>query len=180
MDDPTEEIHKKLHEDAEKTGDKSIMKIALSSALIAVLAATASLFSEHQNNEAMLDQLRASDNWSYYQAKGIKSSVLESRIETFKAFGKTYNPAWDEKIAAYKNEQEEISRQATEQQAASARHLNAHNKLSYAVTILQIAIGLSAIAALTRRRWLWLGSIGISVAGLGFLVWGLGLIALIK
>lgn len=173
MEDPTAELHKTIHEEAEHTKDRTIMKIALTSALIAVFAASASLLSEHQSNEAMLEQLKASDNWNYYQAKGIKSQVLESRIETLKAFDKKVDPALEAKIKTYKKEQEEISKTATEQQEASKTHLEAHNVLSFSVTLFQVAIGISAISALTRRRWLWFSSMGVGVGGLGLLIWGL-------
>lgn len=172
MEDPTTEVHKSLHEEAEKSGDKTIMKIALSSALIAVLAATASLLSEHQSNEAMMEQMKASDNWAYYQAKGIKSAVLEARIENLKVQDKKVDSALEEKIKAYKKDQEDLNEKAKDQEKASARHIEAHNWLSYSVTLFQVAIGVSAISALTRRRWLWISSMVVGLGGLGLLAWG--------
>ena len=34
----------------------------------------------HHSNEAMIEQIQASDHWGYYQAKGIKAAVLGTRI----------------------------------------------------------------------------------------------------
>ena len=58
--------------------------LSLSTAMIAVFAAVASLESGSNSNEAilekseaMLSQSRASDAWSYFQAKGIKATVAE-------------------------------------------------------------------------------------------------------
>lgn len=48
----------------------------------------------------------------------------------------------------------------------------AHNMLSYAETFLQVAIGISAISALTRRQWLWVASLAVAAGGVAFLVWG--------
>ena len=180
MSNPTEEIGKHLHEEAEKSHDPSTMKIALTSALIAVFAAGASLLSEHQNNEAMLDQLKASDNWSYYQAKGIKSIVVQNEISTLKALNKPVDQKLNDQVAKYAEEQKEISAKATEQEQSSRSHLGAHNKISFAVTFLEIAIGISAISALLRRRWLWYTSIIISAIGVVFLAWGIHFIVLIK
>ena len=176
MEDPTEEIQKHLHEEAHSHHDPSMMKIALTSALIAVLAAIASLLSEHQVNEALVSQLRASDQWAYYQAKGIKHNILEGEITVLQALGKV-----DEKklkdleagVEKYKKDQEDISKDATKEQDDSKKALAAHNTLSYSVTVLQVAIGMSAVAALTRKRWLWYTSMAVAAGGFGLLAWGI-------
>jgi hypothetical protein len=175
MEDPTEEIQKHLHEQAHEAHDPSLMRIALSSALIAVLAAVASLLSEHQVNEALVSQLKASDQWAYYQAKGIKHNVLDTQVQILTALGKTDPKALEGMKAGvekYKKDQDEIAKEATKEQDDSAKALRAHTNLSYSVTVLQVAIGLSAVAALTRRRWLWFGSMAVAVVGLGLLGWG--------
>jgi hypothetical protein len=175
MEDPTEEVQKHLHEQAHEGHDPSLMRIALSSALIAVFAAIASLLSEHQVNEALVTQLRASDQWAYYQAKGIKHNLLETQVEVLTALGKTPGKDLDTMKAGvekYKKDQDEIAKDATREQDDSARALHAHETLSYSVTVLQVAIGLSAVAALTRRRWLWFASMAIAAVGLGLLGWG--------
>src|SRR2546427_1180411 len=59
----------------------TLFRSALSAAVLAALAAVASLLSGHYSNEAMLEQLRASDQWNYYQAKGIKASVLSAKLD---------------------------------------------------------------------------------------------------
>jgi hypothetical protein len=175
MEQPTEEINKHLHEQAHQSHDKGIMKIALSSALIAVLAAVASMISEHQSNEAMLSQLKASDQWAYYQAKGIKHNVLDTQIVLLEAQGFKDQAKLGEMKAArekYRQDQDEIAKEATKEQDDSLKALKSHNSLSYAETFLQVAIGVSAISALTRRRWLWVTSLFVAAAGLGFLIWG--------
>src|SRR5882672_1289994 len=50
---------------------------ALSAAILAVFAALSALYAGHDANEAMLEQIRASDGYAFYQAKGIKSSILQ-------------------------------------------------------------------------------------------------------
>ncbi len=176
MEQPTDEINKHLHEEAHHSRDKGIMKIALSSALIAVLAAVASMLSEHQSNEAMLSQLKASDQWAYYQAKGIKHNVIDTQIVLLEGQGFRDRVKLDEMKAArekYKKDQDDIAKEATQEQRDAQKSLRAHNTLSYAETFLQVAIGISAISALTRRRWLWVTSLFVAAGGLGFLTWGL-------
>ena len=52
------------------------MAIAISTALMAVFAAMASLLAGHHADEAVIEQIRASDQWAFYQAKGIKDEIL--------------------------------------------------------------------------------------------------------
>ena len=124
----------------------------------------------HHANEALIEQIQASDQWAYYQAKGIKSAVLESKIETLSALGKQSSVKDEEKVKTYKKEQGEIEDQAKEKQKSSSTHLTAHNILAKAVTVFQIAIAVSAIAVLTRRKWLWYGSGILGLIGLIFLL----------
>src|SRR3984957_20238142 len=78
---PTEHLHEEIHHHAEHTREKWVLGVALSSALLAGLAAVSSLLAGHHANEAMIEQIQSSDNWAFYQAKGIKSALLGSKIE---------------------------------------------------------------------------------------------------
>ncbi len=176
MEEHTKELGEQLVEQAHHTKDPSIMLIALSSALIAVLAAVAGMLSEHQSNEATLSQLKASDQWAYYQAKGIKHNLVDTQIVLLEAQNYRDTAKLDAMKAErekYRKDQEEISAEANKEQEESRKALQAHNTLSYSETFLQVAIGVSAISALTRRRWLWVASLGVAAGGLGFLIWGI-------
>ena len=71
---PIEHLHEQVHETAEHSGETWISWVALSTAVLAVLAAIASLLSGQHANEAVMDQIEASDQRNYYQAKGIKAA----------------------------------------------------------------------------------------------------------
>jgi hypothetical protein len=144
--------------------------VALSTAILAVLAALCSLMAGHHANEALIEQIQASDQWAYYQAKGIKASVLESKIETLQALNTQTSAKDEEKIKSNKNEQREIEERAKEKEKSSSLHLAAHNILAKAVTVFQIAIAVSAISVLTRRKWLWYGSGVLGLMGIVFLL----------
>lgn len=161
--------------------------LPLSTAMIAVFAAVASLLSGSNSNEAilakseaMLAQSQASDQWAYYQAKSVKATLSEGEA----AIVGDGKPALVEKFTAdakrYRGETEEIQKKATELEnqvkednERSERRMERHHKFAFAVTLLQIAIALAAIAALTRRRSLWFISIAVSIAGAVMFVIGL-------
>ena len=167
---PIEKLHESIQEEAEKAREKWIFLVALSTAIIAVFAALCSLMAGHHANEALIEQIQASDQWAYYQAKGIKASVLASKIETLQALGRQTSAKDEEKINSYKEEQKEIEEKAREKEKSSSTHLTAHKLLARAVTVFQIAIAVSAIAVLTRRKWLWYGSGVLGLMGLIFML----------
>src|SRR5438046_7528768 len=111
---PTEHLHEHIQEHAHGTKIKWVMGVALSSALLAALAAVAALMAGHHVNEAMIEQIRSSDQWNFYQAKGVKAAVLGSKLELLQGLEKTPSPKDKEKLAEYKKEQEEIKAHAEE------------------------------------------------------------------
>jgi hypothetical protein len=171
---PTEHLQEAIHEQAEEKREKWTLMVALSTAVMAVLAAIAGLLGGHQVNEALIDQIRASDQWNYYQAKGIKQEIAASTSKILG--GLSTKPVDEESKAAvekYDKEKESIKAQAEEFEKSSEAHLVKHVTLSKAVTIFQIAIAISAISILTRRKILWYASIVLTLIGAYFLVMGL-------
>ncbi|MGZ3695639.1 MAG: DUF4337 domain-containing protein [Bdellovibrionota bacterium] len=165
---PIEEVQERLHEAAEEAKEQWIGRVALSSAILAGLAAVAALLSGHHSNEAMIDQIQASDHWSYYQAKSIKSSMLESRAQILFAINKTSSQGTEEKLAEYKKELEEIQAEAKAKEVESRAHLVRHANLAKSVTFFQVAIAVGAISVLMRRRKYWYLSLGFGAVGLFF------------
>jgi hypothetical protein len=62
---PLEHLHEEIHHHAEHDGTPWISWVALSTAVLAVLAAIAGLLSGSHANEAMMNQIEASDQWGY-------------------------------------------------------------------------------------------------------------------
>jgi hypothetical protein len=173
MEVPTEHLQEHIEHAAHHGGERWILLVALSSALLAVLAAACSLLAGHHANEAMIEQIQSSDQWAYYQAKGIKSAILESKMELLQTLGKETETRDAEKSAEYKKQQKEIEEKAFEKARSSERHLASHQILARGVTIFQIAIALGAIAALTKKKWLWFGSLALGAAGTFFFLQGI-------
>src|SRR5436853_6922035 len=109
---PLEHLQEEIHHHAEHGGAPWISWVALSTAILAVLAAIAGLLSGHHANEAMMNQIEASDQWSYYQAKSIKASVREAKM--IRAGSATEKDK--EKAAQYQEEQSDIRREAEQKQ----------------------------------------------------------------
>ena len=170
---PTEHLHEQLAEAAEHSEKSWIPMVALTAALLSVAAAVASLLAGHHANEAMLEQMQATDSWAYFQAKGIKAAVLESKLDLLTALGKETLPTERAKIAGYEQEQKKIEDVGKEYEASSRAHMNHHNKLARSVTVFQIAIALAAISVLLKRKWVWGLSVALGLGGTVLLVVGI-------
>ena len=167
---PLEGLHEEIHHRAEHGGEKWISWVALSTAILAVLAAIAGLLSGMHANEAMMSQIESSDQWAYYQAKGIKAAVLDAKMSL------SGNVSEEDKTKAerYQEEQKEIQKEANEKQAEAKSNFHQHEIFARGVTMFQIAIAIAAISALTKKRRFWIVSLFFGIVGSVFLALGFG------
>ena len=82
---------------------------------------------------------------------------------------------YDAEIARYRKEKAEVEAEARKLEAEARKFneisdqaLYPHQRLAQATTFVQIAISLTAITVLTRRRWLYWGSMIAASAGTVF------------
>jgi hypothetical protein len=158
-----------------------LRNIALTTALLAALGAVSALRAGDTVNEAIVLktesgrlQAEASDQWAYYQAKGIKAGVQAASREAWLAAGKTPPEELQKAIDRYGAEQKEIQKTALDKErerddkSKEADQLLAHHRrFADSVAFLQVSIALGAVAALTRKRMVWLGSMALGAVGAG-------------
>ena len=168
---------------AQHGGDNFTSRVAVLTAIISTVGAIFGYMGGHSQNaalllknEAAIQKTSAANQWNYYQAKSNKQNLAELSVtlttgeaqEKFKAA-----------IERYKKEKEEIKVEADKLEAeakASDEHSNqemhVHERWALATTLIQIAIALSAITLLTRKRWMLVGVYGASALGLAAGVMG--------
>jgi len=157
---------------AHVSSEKWILGVALTAALLAVLAAITALMAEHHANEAMILQIQSSDQWNFYQAKGIKANLLNAKVELLSALDKTVDEKDNAKLEKYQKDQEGIKQKAEELQRESEAHLRHHSILARGVTMFQVAIAVGAIAVLTKRKNFWYACIIFGAIGAVFFLQG--------
>lgn len=143
--------------------------IALTTALMAVLAAITTLYVGKYSSRTVLFQAQETDQWAFYQAKSIKSYLYEVQKQEYdielSAQPGMPKPArekmekamadYDKQIKRYEGEKNEIKTRAED--LAKQKEESAHKggNFGYALIFLQIAIMLSSVAALTKKDFLW-------------------------
>lgn len=152
--------------------DKWTRYVSLTMVVIAVLAAIATLkgggFSTltlKQMNEATFNQAKASDQWSFYQAKSIKQNLYQIELDHLNAVVPTDAAVvakMQAKIDKYDKEKADVMAGAQRDEAARdvARKLAtsaaAHSsEMGLAITLFQVAIALGAIALIVKKKYLW-------------------------
>jgi len=175
----TDRLHEQIDEEIER-GGALLRRIALTTALLAVFATVAALKAGATINEALVLrtegtrlQAEASDQWAFYQAKGLRAAVEDAARAAWLAGGKEPPSEYAEKREHYVAEQKEIEARAREKEkerdeklVESDHLLHAHHGFANAVAIFQVSIALGAVAALTRSQGVWLGSLLLGAGGL--------------
>lgn len=165
-----------------------ISAIAVTTAVLAVCAALSSLLAgraAHHSlaelNGAAIAQNLASDQWNFYQAKGIKRHVFEVQRDALRLSGAAgaavQVAAYNKEIKRYASEQGEIQKEAKarererdEAKVIAQRYDTRYQRLSLAVAFFQIGIVVCSVAAIIRRPFLWYLGLAGGAVGLFFLV----------
>ena len=141
--------------------------VALSTTILAVCAAFATLKGGSFSTKTQLATVNASNKWAYYQAKSLKETardtestiikVIEAAAPTAeaKAAARKAVDHADEEIRRYKAEKAEIMKDAQYLDAEAAYSQARGGNFGLAIMFLQIAIMLSAIAALMKKKSFW-------------------------
>lgn len=158
-------------------GDSFTSRLAVLTAVLSTIGAIFGYMGGHaQNaallykNEAAIQKTSASNQWNYYQAKSNKQNLAELSVTLTSGEAQE---KFKQAVERYKAEKEEIKADADRLEAAakeadhkSEAEMHVHERWALATTLLQIAIALSAITLLTRKRWLLAGVYGSTGLGL--------------
>lgn len=177
----TDKLRETIDDEIEKSGGAMLRWVALITAILAAITAVVSMRAGSTVNEALVLeseatqlQARASDQWAYYQAKGIKGAIVANAGNAFAAAGRQVPDSLPALAKRYAREQAAIDttarsleRQRDAKSGEAAELLEQHHHYAFAVALLQVAIALGAVAALTRQR----AAFGLSMlAGAGGIV----------
>jgi hypothetical protein len=151
--------------------------LALTTVILAVCATLATFKGGGYSTKTVLNQALASDQWAYYQAKGIKGNLYE--VETLRLkreielAPKASVPVLEKsladvekKVAKYDGEKADIQKKATAFEDAKVDAQKHGAPFGLAVIFLQIAILLSSIAALMKKQPVYWAGLVVGLVGL--------------
>ena len=172
---------------AEEKKEPWLNWLALTTVVLAVCATLATFKGGGFSTRSVMSQTRASDQWSFYQAKSIKGYIYEMQKDKLelelKAMGPKASAAvredyekkieeYGKKIAKYEGEKAEIKKEADKYEKIRNDAQKHSQAFGIAVIFLQIAILLSSIAALVKKKLVWLLGCVVGIAGIVYFVNG--------
>ena len=172
-----------LQENAEHGRENpSLAPISVTMAILAVCVAVVSLLGHRSHTEEIVAQARASDQWSYYQAKNIRRHNYEMGVDLLslvefkdKAQADKVREKYQKEAERYTKEQAEIEEQAKDLEKESALGQRKADRFDLGEVFLEIALVVSSLALLSRKSIFWYigivsGLAGLGVAATGFLL----------
>ena len=165
----------------EEKKEKWLNYLALTTVILAVCATLSTFKGGGYSTRSVLSQSQASDQWAYYQSKSIKGYLYELQKEKFelelraadsrtkKILGEDYEKrieAYSRKIKKYDEEKAGIEKDAKVLESLRDDAQKHSNAFGMAVIFLQIAILLSSIAALLKKKTVWIFGLVTGVLGL--------------
>jgi hypothetical protein len=163
-----------LHEHAEKPFSR---RVALVTAIYAVILAIAALGGNHAMKEMLLAQQQSSDQWAFYQAKVIREHLYRAqkmRLELDLAGGgpaparekmEILRQKLEEEEKRYGAEKKDIEKDAKKLEALRDGFQARDPYFLIAEALLQIAIVLSSVSILARSGLIFSFSLVLAVVG---------------
>jgi hypothetical protein len=157
----------KAEELEEMKGKKFTRRVALTTAIFAVILAITALGGNKTMKEMLLAQQQASDQWAFYQAKVIREHLYRSqkvRLEgDLLERGSTMKPEARQKLESmlkkmseeesrYGAEKKEIEKEAKKLEHERDRYRSKDPYFEYGEVLLQIAIVMASISILSGSR----------------------------
>ena len=176
---------------AEDKKEQWLNYLALSTVILAVCATLSTFKGGGYSTRSVMSQTQASDQWAFFQSKSIKSYLYEMQKEKLElelqAMGaKAPQPVVEEyrkkiadygkKIAKYEAEKTDIQKNAKRYEQVRDDAQKHGQAFGIAVIFLQIAILLSSIAALIKKKPVWVLGMAVGIAGIFYFVNGFLLI----
>ena len=172
---------------AEEKKEPWLNYLALTTVLLAVCATLSTFKGGGYSTRSLLSQTQASDQWAFYQAKSFKGYLYEMGRDTLQLELKAQGPKvapdlkldyekrledYSKKITTYDTEKKQIQAEAKKLEEARDDAKRHGQEFSIAVIFLQIAILLCSIAALMKKKPLWLLGSAIGLVGVVYFING--------
>ena len=169
---------------AEEKKEKWLNYLSATTIIIAVCATLSTFKGGGYSTRSLLNQTRASDQWAFFQAKGLKQYLYEIQVDNLEAQKDVLTnkdqlasvqkriEGYKQKIQKYITEKEQITKDAKDLETVRDEAKKHSDAFGLAVIFLQVSILLSSIAALLKKKPIWYLSMAIGAAGIAYFING--------
>jgi uncharacterized protein DUF4337 len=172
---------------AEEKKDPWLNYLALTTVILAVCATLSTFKGGGFSTRSVMSQTQASDQWAFFQSKSIKGYIYEMQKDKLELELKALGPKvsgdvaeeyrkkieeYGKKIAKYEGEKTDIQKEAKRFEEVRNDAQKHGQAFGIAVIFLQIAILLSSIAALIKKKVIWLLGCAVGILGIVYFIDG--------
>ena len=166
---------------AEEKKETWLNYLALTTVILAVCATLSTFKGGGYSTRSVMSQTQASDQWAFYQAKSVKGYIYEMQKDKLeleiKGMGAKAPQAlleeyrnkidgYGKKLARYDEEKAAIQKEAKRYEQIRDDAQKHSQTFGIAVIFLQIAILLSSIAALIKKKPVWVLGMAVGIVGI--------------
>jgi hypothetical protein len=164
----------------ERAEDRFTRRVALVTAVFAVILSVSSLGGNNATKEMLLAQQKSSDQWAFYQAKVIREHLYRAQKQRLEVDllerGGTIRPEareklealakrWDDEEKRYNAEKKDIEKDAKKLERVRDVNTTRDPYFDLAEVFLQIAIVMSSVSILSKSRPVFYFSLVLAVIG---------------
>jgi hypothetical protein len=166
---PADELQDLEEHAAHAQANPSLAPVSLTMAVLAVLVAVATLLGHRAHTEEVVLQAKASDQWSYYQAKNIREHQDDLFVSS-KANGASDadRQKYAQEAERYQHEKDDVQKEARELEREEAIERRRADRYDISEVFLEIGLVITSITLLSGRRIFWY--LGIVSAALGAVI----------
>lgn len=154
-------------EKADKEKARWLNYLSTSTILIALCATLSSYVGGNYSSRGMMSQIKASDQWAFYQSKSIKEYLYDIQLDNLQTDlvnappGTAYEnikqriSTYCQNVAKFKTDKEQIGTNARQLESVRDDCQKHSSAFGLAVVFLEVSILLSSIAALVKKKPIW-------------------------
>jgi hypothetical protein len=164
-----------LPEAHEHEDNPFVIPVSVTISILAVLVAAVTLLGHRAHTEELLLQAKASDQWSYFQAKNIRLHEMQVVVDQFavltnqdKEKTEVLQEKYQKEVERYEKDKDSINEKAKDLE--NERDLVSHraDRFDGGEGLIEVGLVICSMTLLTKRRLYWFAGMLIGAGGVVF------------
>jgi Domain of unknown function (DUF4337) len=172
MSSAPEELNELKERAEEAAHDRQLAPVSFTMAVLAVLLAICGTLGHRAHTEEGVLHTKAADTWAFYQAKNVRHYLSEMFLDQMALSSSHNNEAsaqlrekYEKNAERYSEEQKDIQTEARKLESEVQVISRRATRFDLGDTFLEIALVITSITLLTRKRSFWLFGMILGVLG---------------
>ena len=161
--------------EAEHGDNPFVIPVSVTISILAVLVAAVTLLGHRAHTEELLLQAKASDQWSYFQAKNIRLHEMQVVVDQFavltnqdKEKTEELQEKYQKEVERYEKDKDSINEKAKELENERDLVSKRADRFDGGEGLIEVGLVICSMTLLTKRRGYWFAGMLIGAGGVAF------------